>query len=555
MKPFYAPLAVLLSALCITLVLGCAPGGGGTAASQPVVAIGAPQNGDSFTVGETVAVQSASADASGIIRVELYVDGQLVQTSNVQNPSATQNYPLVQEWVAAAPGAHSLAVRAFNLAGLSGERTVAVNVMSAAPDGTATETLGNGGEATTIAAAPTATRIESAPPAGTETPASFLPAGTTDPTGCTLDAEFVSDTTVPDGTIIASGQAFVKTWLVRNSGACPWTPGFTVRYESGAGLATDSEVPLPAAEPGVGVEVSVNMQAPAVPGNYRADWRLYTAEGSPFGATLSVVINVPAPAPPTGVPTVRPTVTPAALVFNPFYPGGENVAVDTQGDTILIEASFSPSDGSVIDYVIFYILDGNGNLIVQHRKDDEPYCYRAEQDNFCDYYDFAANNFRWHNNAPVREGLHFVRAVGYATNGTVRVSEQPFWIDLQGNHPQPNVFLGLEQTQPGDTSSEVRNALVFQASLFNDGGLNINRLEMSVTAFDGTVLQKITRNNSPYCAFDDQNNVCNTYDFAQNNFLWANGARISETMVVLRATAYQDNTPVAGLSQSVEIYP
>ena len=152
------------------------------------------------------------------------------------------------------------------------------------------------------------------------------------------------------------------------------------------------------------------MQAPAATGNYRANWRAYTAEGKPLGNALSVVINVPAPElQPGNFRTVRPTATPAPLVFNPFYTGGDNVSVDTQGEQILIEASFNPSDGSVVDYVIFFILDANGNLVAQHQENDEPSCYRAEQDGFCDYYDFPSNNFEWHNGTRVHEGLHFPR--------------------------------------------------------------------------------------------------------------------------------------------------
>ncbi|MFN3762162.1 MAG: NBR1-Ig-like domain-containing protein, partial [Anaerolineae bacterium] len=40
--------------------------------------------------------------------------------------------------------------------------------------------------------------------------------------GCTLNARWVADVTVPDNTAFAPNTPFVKTWRVRNSGTCAW---------------------------------------------------------------------------------------------------------------------------------------------------------------------------------------------------------------------------------------------------------------------------------------------------------------------------------------------
>src|SRR5215213_8697746 len=41
--------------------------------------------------------------------------------------------------------------------------------------------------------------------------------------GCVLNARFVADVTVPDGTPMYAGQNATKTWRVRNNGTCNWT--------------------------------------------------------------------------------------------------------------------------------------------------------------------------------------------------------------------------------------------------------------------------------------------------------------------------------------------
>jgi len=66
------------------------------------------------------------------------------------------------------------------------------------------------------------------------------------------------DVNVPDNTIMSPGQDFIKTWLVRNTGACPWGAGYVLAYAgysnqmSGQFIALDEVV-----QPGQEVEVSV----------------------------------------------------------------------------------------------------------------------------------------------------------------------------------------------------------------------------------------------------------------------------------------------------------
>jgi hypothetical protein len=111
------------------LVILVACGGAPTATSQPTVQILAPSYGASFVQGETVAVQSLSSDNSGIARVELYVDGQLANTKLAPSAQGEKQFTIVQEWRATGLGAHTIVVRAFNTANVSGETSfpIAVN--------------------------------------------------------------------------------------------------------------------------------------------------------------------------------------------------------------------------------------------------------------------------------------------------------------------------------------------------------------------------------------------------------------------------------------------
>lgn len=100
-----------------------------TTYTQPVVVILAPPSGSQFYEGDLVAVQSTSADPQGVVRVELVVDGKIVREDRAPMPQGQMNLTLVQTWQATL-GTHTLAVRAYNVAGLvSDPISVSVNVV------------------------------------------------------------------------------------------------------------------------------------------------------------------------------------------------------------------------------------------------------------------------------------------------------------------------------------------------------------------------------------------------------------------------------------------
>jgi hypothetical protein len=110
---------------------------------------------------------------------------------------------------------------------------------------------------------------------------------------CSNDAKFISDLSVPDGTHLRPGTVFTKTWQVRNTGNCAWTIDHQLKFIGGAPLNTVS-VNLPQSViVSATLDLSIVLTAPTTAGNYNVRWRLFAADGAPFGPTLFAEINVP----------------------------------------------------------------------------------------------------------------------------------------------------------------------------------------------------------------------------------------------------------------------
>lgn len=149
-----------------------------------------------------------------------------------------------------------------------------------------------------------------APPETVESPDGTAEAETPEPTdlalatatapgeACTNQAEFVADVTIPDGTQFTPGEAFTKTWRIRNVGTCTWTSGYSLFFESGDQMGAPDFTPVTNATvtPGSTVDISVDMVAPNSEGTYRGvfhmqadDDFIFTAKG--FWVEIEVVIT------------------------------------------------------------------------------------------------------------------------------------------------------------------------------------------------------------------------------------------------------------------------
>jgi hypothetical protein len=130
-------------------------------------------------------------------------------------------------------------------------------------------------------------------PTVTPFPVTAVPTISTVPptTGCDR-AHFVSDVTVPDGTVFAPGQTFTKTWRLKNTGKCTWTTGYSLVFSAGDQMGGPSPISLPSAvAPNQTIDLSVNLTAPNDAGSYRGYWLLKNPSGGVFG--IGVLGNKP----------------------------------------------------------------------------------------------------------------------------------------------------------------------------------------------------------------------------------------------------------------------
>jgi len=96
-------------------------------------------------------------------------------------------------------------------------------------------------------------------------------------------AQFVADVTVPDGTTLAPGATFTKTWRLENIGNCTWTTSNALVFSSGSAMG-GSAVNFPSnVAPGQTVDLSVNLTAPTTSGQYIGYWKLRDGSGNLFG--------------------------------------------------------------------------------------------------------------------------------------------------------------------------------------------------------------------------------------------------------------------------------
>jgi len=169
---------------------------------------------------------------------------------------------------------------------------------------------------------PTATETSSPTPSPTSTPspsasptvlatlsASPTQSGITPGTTCD-NATFISDVTIPDGTKLAPGTTFTKTWKIQNSGTCTWTSAYGVVFSNGSrmGAETPQSLAVDSVPPGGSVDISIEMVAPDSTGQQVGYWRMQNAAKVAFGDAFYVDILVTGG---TGTPT--PTSTSASL--------------------------------------------------------------------------------------------------------------------------------------------------------------------------------------------------------------------------------------------------
>lgn len=157
---------------------------------------------------------------------------------------------------------------------------------------------------------PTATPTETpAPPTATLAATTAAPQAspTSAPVSGQDQAAYVSDVTVPDGTLFQPGEQFTKTWRIANTGSSTWTTAYKLAWVDGNQMGGPASVAVPSqVGPGQNVDIAVNLTAPSTAGKYTGYWKMMNASGALFDSLVYVEINV------SGATATAGTGTPAA---------------------------------------------------------------------------------------------------------------------------------------------------------------------------------------------------------------------------------------------------
>jgi len=139
----------------------------------------------------------------------------------------------------------------------------------------------------TLTLSPTLTLIQPA-----STPTTILPAIASPTPICTDNLSFISDATIPDGTVVAPGTILVKQWIVQNSGDCNWDTHFRLRLISGDALGATTDQALFPARAGTQATLRILFTAPQEAGEYVSEWQAFDANGTAFGKSFFIKIQV-----------------------------------------------------------------------------------------------------------------------------------------------------------------------------------------------------------------------------------------------------------------------
>ena len=96
-------------------------------------------------------------------------------------------------------------------------------------------------------------------------------------------AQFVSET-IPDDTEFASGEAFTKSWTLKNIGTCTWNTSYKLVFISGDAMSGPASVNLASAvAPDAQATISVDLTAPTDSGTYTGYWKMQADDDDQFG--------------------------------------------------------------------------------------------------------------------------------------------------------------------------------------------------------------------------------------------------------------------------------
>jgi hypothetical protein len=176
------------------------------------------------------------------------------------------------------------------------------------------------------------------------------------------------DITIPDDSLIAAGNSFIKTWKLVNTGTCTWTTSYSANFFYGDRMGATESIPFQASVlPAQSVEISIEMIAPTSPGIYQGNWKLRTPSGELFGIGPSgdspFWVRIIVPENPAGTATSTPSASPtqsATATYNPTISPSPTSTPPIQSSG---ELSLAPGDAIDLDNLT--LNSGDEDLLYQ----------------------------------------------------------------------------------------------------------------------------------------------------------------------------------------------
>ena len=106
---------------------------------------------------------------------------------------------------------------------------------------------------------------------------------------------YISDLSLPDGTIVEPGQTLDKRWQVENSGSCNWDKRYRLKLVAGPNLGASIDQALYPARSNTQTMIRIIFTAPDESGVQRSAWQAHDPHGEPFGDPIFIEIAVQEP--------------------------------------------------------------------------------------------------------------------------------------------------------------------------------------------------------------------------------------------------------------------
>jgi hypothetical protein len=109
---------------------------------------------------------------------------------------------------------------------------------------------------------------------------------------CSNNLTYISDLTIPDGSIVKPGEVLDKRWRIENSGSCNWDERYRLRLTGGQELGSTADIPLYPARSHSQAVIRMRLSAPTTTGSYRSAWQAFDPDGTAFGDPIFIDILV-----------------------------------------------------------------------------------------------------------------------------------------------------------------------------------------------------------------------------------------------------------------------